>query len=153
MKRRTVNITTPWRKRCVQRLARRSYRSAASTLLRSPIVSSRILKELIKTIKSEMRDARAKCGSMLMKSDEELKVFSWERIEQEMETKLPTLIALLRGLGQKSGTNTTSPVICMICCMLLKQSYPKMSLVQRAMSVLLYGNAVSKQVGINQYNN
>lgn len=57
----------------------KKFKSAASTLLCSPVVSSRVLKELINTIKSEMRDAHAKCGLLLMKSDEEVKVFSWER--------------------------------------------------------------------------
>ena len=37
-------------------------------------------------------------------------------------------------------------LVCVIISMLLKKRFPKMGLLQRAISVLLYGNGCSKQV-------
>lgn len=139
--RRIVNIRTPWRTKSVQRLARRSYKAAATSLLRSPILS-RILREVIRTIKLEIKHAcSATADSLLTQSEDALKEFSWDKIGKELDTMLPTLTALLRGVVRKTSKK---PVIYMICSILLKQSYSKMSLVQRAVSVLLY--AASKQV-------
>lgn len=37
-------------------------------------------------------------------------------------------------------------LLCVIVSMMLKKRYPKMALLQRAVSVLLYGNGCSKEV-------
>ena len=43
------------------------------------------------------------------------------------------------------------PLICFIMSQLLKQRYPKMAVVQRAISVAMYGNGTSKQVCVSMY--
>ena len=56
---------------------------------------------------------------------------------------MPTLMHFLI----KLITNPTrkKPLLCLLASQLLKQCYPQLGLVQRAISVLLYGNGTNKQ--------
>lgn len=80
--------------------------------------------------------------TILKGSESELKNFSWVKVSQELDSHLPTLSALLRGVLPKGKR----PIISMIMCMMLKQAYSKVSLAQRVVSVMLYGNSANKQV-------
>ena len=55
---------------------------------------------------------------------------------------MPTLIKFLKRVFLQCST----PILCMVVSQLLKFVSPKMALVQRVISVLLYGNSASKQV-------
>ena len=55
---------------------------------------------------------------------------------------MPTLIKFLKRVFLQCST----PILCMVVSQLLKFVSPTMALVQRAISVLLYGNSASKQV-------
>ena len=106
---------------------------------------SKALTEVIKTIQAEIKDiCSTRSDSILRSIGKEVKEFSWDKIAQELERKMPTLTALLRGIVPKATKRNS--LISKISCMILKQSYSRMALAQRAVSVLLYGNGASKQV-------
>lgn len=150
-KRRTINIGTPWRKKSIKRLARKNYRAAATSLVHSPLTNQRLLHQFIRVIRAEMKCASsAKHASSLLQNTADVSNligFSWEKIAEELESILPTLTSLLKGILPKA-TESIKPLLSMITCMLLKRSNSRLSFAQKAMSVLLYGNASSKQVRI-----
>ena len=75
---------------------------------------------------------------------ESVKQFSWEAVHEELAKHLPTLMVLLSNLIPKSVEQ--KPLECLIASQLLKCRHPEMALVQRAVSVMMYGNNVQKQV-------
>lgn len=88
-------------------------------------------------------------NSILRDDIEGVKHFSWETIWLELERHVPTLLALIKKLLSRPN----KPLTCFIISQILKQRLPCMGLVQRAISVLLYGNGASKQVLLQWYVN
>ena len=88
------------------------------------------------------------CGkqecSIIGSSIEAFENFSFDAVWCEMKTFLPTLTSIL-GQIVPSKKNKI-PVICLIVSILLKRRSMKMALVQRMISLLLYGNGASKSV-------
>ena len=111
-----------------------------SSDMRPPIVS-----KICTYIESEMTAMGSiGCDSIFKDSIEALKNFSWEAVHNEFLQHMPTLMAMLSKLIPKFAHH--KPLLCTIASQLLKCKYPKMGLVQRAISVMLYGNSVAKQV-------
>ena len=141
----TFHLNTPIRKHNVKRIARRSYASLASSMVRNSTLSHRIVVQFANKIKSEMVNICSKAhSSILLDSIEALKYFSWETIFLELESQMPTLMMLLKMLVRYPTKK--KPLLCIIASQLLKQKWPKMGLVQRAVSMLMCGNGTSKQV-------
>ena len=138
-------MNTPARKQGVKRLARRSYRSLASSMVNYSPLSTNMVSEVARKIKAEMKDISSqRHDSFLLDSREAVKHFSWDRVLHELRSMMPTLIQLLTKLI--SNPLAKKPLLCVLSSQLLKQRYPRLGLVQRAMSVLLYGNGINKQV-------
>jgi hypothetical protein len=70
-----------------------------------------------------------------------MKQFGWENVFLELQNKMPTFIYLLKNLVSQSKNR--KPLICLIASQILKQQYPKLSIV---LSLLLYGKETNKQV-------
>lgn len=104
---------------------------------------------MIKLIKKEMKVICSEShDSILWDCNEGIRFFKWERLFKEMCDQMPTLTTLL--LFLVSGKDDTKRIIlvCVLSCMLLKNRFRKMGLLQRIVSVLLYGNGCSKQLGV-----
>lgn len=115
----------------------------AATAVQSSPTSGKVMREVMRTIKREMRELSSlDQDSILRDNVEAVKHFSWETVTLELQHKLPTLIQLLCCLVR----NQSKPFISSLACQLLKDNHPKLGLMQRAVSVLLYGNGTSKHV-------
>lgn len=108
---------------------------------------TKILKELVSGIKKEIKIV-CSCSSksVLTETKKNLTTFSWSKLGGDLESNLPMLTALLKGLVPKGKM----PFISMITCMLLRQINSKITLGQKIISIFLYGNAASKQVRMIQ---
>ena len=62
----------------------------------------------------------------------------------ELLIEAPTLMKMLALLIRNSDEN--KPLLCLIASMILKHYCPRVSLVQRAISVVLYGSGTPKKV-------
>ena len=91
------------------------------------------------------------CDSILRDTVEGVKQFSWETVKIELNRNVPTLMSLLSQLIPTPENRT--PLICMIASQLLKCRHQRLCLVQRAVSIMLYGNGTSKQVSYYNYIN
>ena len=83
-----------------------------------------------------------KYNSFLRKKNEQLKHFSWDELWLELTTKIPSLVKFLKAILPSAD----KIFIAFVVCMLIKKRCKHMSLMQRIMSVLLYGHAAKKQV-------
>lgn len=131
----------------VKRLARRNYKSMTKAVVSSQHGSKPAIASIAKVMRDEMqRLCSVGHDSILRDNIEAVKCFSWETVWLELKHKLPTLISLLKQLLKQPDDHT--PLICFLASAILKQRSPKTCLVQRAISVLLYGNGTSKEVKI-----
>ena len=111
----------------------------------SPRSANQVIAEIAIIIRKEMKQICSESrDSVIRDSQEGIKHFKWERVWTELVNHMPTLMKLLSAifLNQKATQNICS----LIACMILKKRLGKMSMVQKALSVLLYGNGCNKQV-------
>ena len=138
-------IRTPWRKKAVRRLARRR----DSMFTSAPLTSIAGRKSTISTVaRAVQEELKVLCStnhdSILRDSIEAVKHFSWETVWLELCKMLPTLMSLLMELVRHPTDN--KPLLCLLASMLLKKRSPGLGLLQRAITVALYGNGAHKAV-------
>ena len=124
-------------------LGRKCYKAAATHIATAKETKSYTITSLALQMRKEMTEiCSVKHNSMLRDSHRSIKNFCWESIYFEFNQKVPTLLSLLKGILPKSNDKFLSFMI----ALLLKKKCKHMSLVQHVISVLLYGNATSKEV-------
>ena len=94
----------------------------------------------MKAISSDAHD------SLLRDSNDGIKYFKWDGLFGELSRHMPTCVSLLLSLISGKDDSRRIVLVSVIISMLLKKRFPKMGILQRAISVLLYGNGCSKQV-------
>lgn len=141
------NIYTPHRRKSVRQLARRTYKSVASTMVTSSHLCKPLVLELSRKCKAEMKElASDKHDSILRDTREAVRHFSWETVMREYERKIPTLVSFLKEILPKPEHQRS--LLCLLLSVLVKSRHQRLCLVQRAISVMLYGHGSSKQVKI-----
>lgn len=138
-------ITTPSCMKCIRQIARKSYGFMTSTVGKSPRMFKPIIWNVANKIKSEMKDMSSDGkDSLLRDSVETVKQFNWEAVMLELLHMAPTLMSLLSQLVKRPAEK--KPLLCLLSSQLLKSRHHHMGLVQRAVSVMMYGNSTAKQV-------
>ena len=133
-------MKTPTRKRGIQRLARRNYKSLASTMFTSAEFTKSAMVKLTCRIRDEMQKMSSDAhDSILRDRIEAVKQFSWETVYLEYCKMIPTLIFFLESFIPNLKSKKKI-FICFVASSLLKCRHQRMGLVQRAVSVMLYGN-------------
>lgn len=120
----------------------------ASTLVNSPRTSESVITNISLRIKREMKAISSDAqDSVLRDTIEALKHFSWETVWLELNQNIPTLMSLLSQLIPNPTEH--KPLLCFVASQLLKSRHQRMGLVQRAISIMLYGHGTAKQVSLN----
>lgn len=88
------------------------------------------------------KDMKAVSSSALFRDTKALADFSWTTVWDEIVKEAPVLTNLLSSLVTKPEENKA--MLCMVANMFLKS----LALVQKCISVFLYGNGCSRQVNI-----
>lgn len=140
---RTYPINSPWRQNTIKSLTRKSNRAFANS---SSLTSERILEQVCKIIKEMKGICSDEHDSILRDTYERVKHFKLSRFFDELVQKMPFLIKLLVSLVGGSDDSKRIILVSVIASMLLKNRFSKMGLLQRVISILLYGNGCSKQV-------
>ena len=92
-----IKINTPSRKKGIKQCTRRSYQSLATTMMKTPSTLDRLIPEMAKKIRNEMKLLASLDRDSILRDDlEALKHFSWETVHLELEKNVPTLIKPLR---------------------------------------------------------
>lgn len=135
---------TPAREDAAAKLARRNYPSFAKTVVDN--FTAVTTKAFASTIKQEIQAiSSANCN---LRSDDVLN-FSWDDIWSQYQQYLPQFTMLLDEIIPDSGGR--KHVICLIMSIILKFKHAKISLVQKIISLYLYGNSVHKKVNSRTY--
>ena len=117
--------------------------------LKSATTKKYIVNALGKELAREIRAmASDEVNSILQSQNpEDLKQFSWDMLLNELSTHAPQLKRLLF-LAAKTNIarSNTNAVVGMCAALLIKHRNPKMNLVQKINSLLLYAGHCSKQV-------
>ena len=138
-------VFTPSRKKTIKRITRKTYYSMASTIVNSPTMSKSVITQVATKMKSEMKTVSGDAhDSILRDSVEGVKRFSWDTVWLELSQNIPTLMSLLSQLIPRASQK--KPLLCFLASQLLKSRHQRLCLVQRAVSVMLYGNGAAKQV-------
>ena len=135
-------IDTPVRRRTIKQVIHRRYATVASRLIQGSSLEN-VLTSLGRQIRAELRQlCLLENKSILRDTVNTVKCFSWEQLLVEFQTKLPTLVKFFK----RVFPHCSHKVLCFTISQLVKQRSPQMALVQRVISVLMYGNGASKQV-------
>jgi len=127
-------------------LALRHYRSAATSVFFFTKTHDYVVSSMARKIRLEMKAiCSVKSPSLLRSDNEDIQNFNWSLIWEEFTQRVPTLVKLLQKILPRSSKMYLSCLICQI----LKERCKHMSLLQRVISVLLYGHGTSQQVSYN----
>ena len=111
-----------------------------------PIIT-KLAAKLAAKIRGEMKELSSDSHSSILRdSVEAVKKFHWETVRLELIQKMPSLMSLLSQVIGRSKER--SSLLCLIATMILKSRHRKLGLVQRALSVMLYGNGTAKQASV-----
>ena len=80
-------------------------------------------------------------------SKADLKEFKWDRLHAELSDNAPTLLSILLAATKTRVPRPNAHIVVGTCvAILLKHCNPKMSLLQKIISLVLYAGHASKQV-------
>ena len=114
-------------------------------MINSPTLAKSVISQVANKVKTEMKDVSSgRHDSILRDTVEAVKRFSWETVNLELTDKVPTLMALLSQLVPYPSER--KPLLCFLASVILKARHKHLCLVQRAVSVMMYGNGTAKQV-------
>ena len=147
-------------------VGRRNRSSIAHQAIKDTRIRKRVIERMGKLLSTELnRLSSVKVGSMLRDhSCGIVEGFSWHSLLQELEKEVPVTLSLLKqcvhvkrcvhkgqgkgGRGARRMPNKEA-AIGMCVAILMRARSQRMNLVQRLMSLLLYGSHAPKQVGDN----
>lgn len=118
----------------------------ARRLFKSEGMHEATMGEVLRVIRTEceLLCKRAPSPSQLRTSSvDSLAQFRWDEVEQELSTKAPTLLSVLRTAARSEATN---PAIVMAAAILLKSRSLCMCKLQTIVASLLYSGHASKRV-------
>ena len=137
-------IETPARRYNVKRLVRKSYPSLIASFVGNPAYRRIVVVELARTIKREIRAYTA--AKYKERDAKAVASWSWHELMSDLTHYAPMLMSVL-GRTVKNPSQST-PFLCTVASMLMKKWSNTNSLLQQAVSVLLYGNGATKSVSI-----
>ena len=133
------------RKHAIKQLARRSYKSFTTSVVNDKLQTKNMLIQVARTIKEELKKISwDKEGSFIKDEIAALQNFNWKSLLVHYEYYMPMLMQLLKVLIP--NFQQREPLVCTLASQILKNWNTKMSLLQQAVSILLYGNGTKKQV-------
>ena len=86
-------VKTPARKKSIKQLARRCYKAFSGTISSQSITSRKVVMEISRNIKMEMKKLSSNaCDALLNDTFEAVKHFHWNTVWLEYEKELPILM-------------------------------------------------------------
>lgn len=124
-------------------LTRRNYKATTGLVVKSEDLQEPTIIAVTNKAREEMKVLNSpSCKSILRDSPKALAEFNWKLLCLELKKTVPTLWSFLKHLLPKAKQN----FICFVIAMILKMQCKQLCQVQKAVSMMLYGNGVHKQV-------
>lgn len=140
---------TPTRKRLVKAVTRKSFKAVADSSWSNTNVQPYLKQKFYRYLKKEIKTLQSvSTNSILLHSKpEDIMSFSWGKFEEELKLSAPMLYSVFLHLTTtRSRRPNQSAIICICIAIILKFRYPKMSLIHKLISSVLYSGHCSKQV-------
>ena len=112
-------------------------------------VQKHILKLVGKMVHAEIKKFCSDGANSILKRDDPqcIKTFSWESFYSEISKFAPVLNSILQATSKRRMSKTNFNVVKCVCvALLLRNRNPRMNLIQKIISLVLYGGHSSKQV-------
>ena len=125
----------------IKQVYRRDYSSALNNL-QKVLPPEHICVTLAKTLLKEIEQMCHGGSCLLQNTEEAFKTFHWDAVWNSLVSQSPTVMkffGLLFPCAPKS-------LICFTVSMVVRWRAPRMGLIQRVISAMMYGNGASKQV-------
>ncbi len=146
-------VLTPSRKHIGKAAARGSRKAVANESMKDPVTRRYILEKVGRILRSELAAMCADMTASVLRSQsvEDMKGFTWDRLLNEQEVNAPVLLNILQSCTRTRKLRPNRKAIVGVCASIfLKHRFSKMSLLQRILSLVLYGGHSGKQVKIKQ---
>ena len=117
--------------------------------MKDPVIKGHILKLVGKTVHAEIKKFCSDVVKSIIKCDDPLSIntFTWQSFSSEISTFAPVLKGILESTSKSRKSNTdVKIVVCMCVALLLRSRNPRMNLIQKMLSLILYAGHASKQV-------
>lgn len=144
---------TPSRKHIGKAVARGRRQSVAIECLKEHSTKRYPLKRIGMLVRNELVVLCSDSTNSILRqqSVSELKEFNWKKLLSELENKAPIFLTILcECTHTRRPRSNRDDVMGMCAAILLKHRFPKMSLVQKIMSLVLYGGHSGKQVSCSE---
>ena len=122
-------------------MARKSKKSVANEAMKDPDIKKYIVKLVGKEVSKEVRCMASDSADSILKSmdADQLKCFTWDTLLNEIGRFAPVLQTILESSTRtRVPRSNTKGVIGMCLAVILKHRNPKMNLVQKINSLILY---------------
>lgn len=137
---------TPRRKRLGKAVARKCQLGIATETMKNPITRKKILLLVGREVQKEVRNMTADSTHSIL-GREAWKEFEWDTLLEELQINAPVLLSILQAATRtRAPRSNTKSVIGTRAAILLKHRSPKMSLLQKVISLVLYSGHTSNQV-------
>lgn len=140
---------TPTRKHIGKAVARGRRQSVAIECLKEPSTRKHLLKRIGMLVRNELIALCSDSSNSILRQQcvSELKEFTWKKLLSELENKAPVFLTILRECTHTRRPRSNRDAVMGMCAaILLKHRFSNMSLVQKMMSLVLYGGHSGKQV-------
>lgn len=130
-------------------MARKSQKTVAVDSMKNPCVRKHIIELVGTQIRKEIRVMTSDNAHSFLcsQSKADLKEFKWDRLHAELSDNAPTLLSILLAATKTRVPRPNAHIVVGTCvAILLKHCNPKMSLLQKIISLVLYAGHASKQV-------
>lgn len=149
----------------MKRIGRSVGRGSANAIARQVLQHKRVKGAVLKVVGQQIRKemmvmCKQKTASVLRDlSSEAMQSFTWDTLVEELKTKAPTLLQMIREcvrtkrrqVSARSYIVDENAIIGLCTAILLRHRNKNMNLVQRIISVLLYSGHAPKQVLLHVY--
>ena len=140
-------ILTPQRKKLGKAVARRSHKQVATECMKNESSFWHAVRIVGNRVNEEIRAISSSQNALVYQSKNSLNGFKWDKHLKIFLTSAPVLLCLLKSATKTRGIRSNrSAVIGMSIALLLKHRNPKINLIQRMISFILYAGQCSKQV-------
>ena len=140
---------TPSRKHIGKALARRSKKALALECMKNEGVKKYILQLVGKIVHTEMKEFCSERGDSVLQNRDPtlLKTFTWKTVKRETTTHAPVLVKILESTGIKGKNRPNFDAVVSVCVALLARNRnPRMNLVSKVLSLILYAGHSAKEV-------
>ena len=144
-------LLTPQRKHLGKAVARRSKKAIAAECMKDHTVKKHILKSVGKLVHGEIKKFCSDSANSILRRDDPqcIKTFSWESFSSEISKFAPVMKGILQATCKRRISRTDFNVVMCVCvALLLRNRNPRMNLIQKIISLILYGGHSSKQVSL-----